>query len=622
MGGVFETKMVILPNVSPPNDPLGYTCRGVVSVSRSAFPAASSLVFRVERTSPDANHIAFNKEGIVILAPGAQHETEEQNYASSGQEASKFCSTGDLIDTWSWLRDDALQQSAEWTFEGIASATPILTVEITLLASSILTELTEVHFLLIVGPPGSATFWAQEVSLPVVGPAAGAAEFLCRGTVQVPRSSQYGTDQPNLIFQVQRISPDAPRIALREDSLVIQSVEEGAGTGAELRTASADGFQSSGDLIRGSYWCRSEGQFLEWTWEPIGEAQQLTEAAVNLNLLVTNTFNGGSGFSALVPVMIFDLSGNVVESGLVELINTFKPQFTRDSAGIGYGASGSYELKYPEIISCGFKLRLAWPAIAPQRAETESTETIRHFGGNENSALSAYVVGRHAEGKTGEPVQATASDILDSPQAYEGTTIRLQARFFGWAGGLIDYGPPVTRSDWIVADGGEYIYVTGDFPTGLSPGEAEDYGQWLVLVGTVRIKIESPDLVCPYIELQSVETMEEAGTQMLDEDDNGRTITMDVGNTLIVRLWGNPTTGYLWEYTQPLPGGILQPVGEVEFQSAAAPSGMVGVSGVFIFRFQILASGTVPLQLVYRRAWEEEAVESFSVTIITRAQKK
>jgi hypothetical protein len=85
----------------------------VVSISRSAFPAASSLVFRVERTSPDANHITFNKESIVILAPGAQHETEKQNYADSGQEASKFYSTGDLIDTWSWLRDDALQQSAE-----------------------------------------------------------------------------------------------------------------------------------------------------------------------------------------------------------------------------------------------------------------------------------------------------------------------------------------------------------------------------------------------------------------------------------------------------------------------------------------------------------------------------
>ncbi|MCK4682060.1 hypothetical protein KAT59_03420, partial [Candidatus Bipolaricaulota bacterium] len=69
IGGVFETKMVTLPNVSPPNDPLGYTCRGVVTISRSAFPAASTLVFRVERTSPDANHVAFNRESIIILVP-------------------------------------------------------------------------------------------------------------------------------------------------------------------------------------------------------------------------------------------------------------------------------------------------------------------------------------------------------------------------------------------------------------------------------------------------------------------------------------------------------------------------------------------------------------------------
>jgi inhibitor of cysteine peptidase len=86
-------------------------------------------------------------------------------------------------------------------------------------------------------------------------------------------------------------------------------------------------------------------------------------------------------------------------------------------------------------------------------------------------------------------------------------------------------------------------------------------------------------------------------------------------------LWGNPTTGYLWECTQTLIEGVLQLL-NVEFQSAAAPSGMVGMSGVFIFRFQILAPGTVPLQLVYHRPWEEEVVETFSVTIVAQAQKK
>ncbi|MCK4392450.1 protease inhibitor I42 family protein, partial [Candidatus Bipolaricaulota bacterium] len=465
MGGVLETQMVTLPNVSSPDDQLGYTCRGVVTIPRSTFPAAYTIVFKVERISYDDNHIAFNKGSLVILAPTAEAEA------------------------------------------------------------------------------------------------------------------------------------------------------------LTLKVASPSDFASTGDVILGTVWCRRPAHTLEWTWGPLSEGGSILEAAVNLNLLVTNTFDGGSGFSASVPVAVFDLSGKVVESGLVELVNTFKPRFTGDSGGIGYAASGAYELKYPEIISHGFKLRLAWPAIAPQGAENEPTGTTRYFGGNENSALLAYVVGRPAEEETGGPVQATVSDILASPQAYEGTTVRLEVRFFGWAGGLIDYGPPLTRSDWIVGADGWYIYVTGPTPEGLSPWDTEDYWKPLLLEGTVRTKLEPPARVCPYLEVQSVEALEEAGTRVLDEDDNGRTITMDVGNTLIVRLWGNPTTGYLWECTQTLIEGVLQLL-NVEFQSAAAPSGMVGVSGVFIFRFQILASGTVPLQLVYHRPWEEEAIETFSVTIVTQAQKR
>ena len=516
MGGVFLMQEVTLPNMLASNDPTGYTCRGRVIIPRytpEGLPtpglATGNLFIFVERISPLGPHVAFNKDSIVIVAPGAGHEIEGQNNVGSGQDASEFNSTGDLIDMWSWLRDDALQQSAEWTFEGIASVGPILTVEITLLGSSIVAGLTEVHFLLIVGPPGATTFWSQEVCLPVVGPAAGAAEFRCQGIVQVPRLSQYGTDQPNLIFHVQRVSSDSPRIAFQEGSVIVQAAQEEAALEAELRTVTADGFEANGDSILGTVWCRRPAHTLKWTWEPLAEGGPILDAAVNLNLLVTNTFNGGSGFNAVVPVTVFNLSGEVIESGLVELVNTFKPRFAGDSGGIGYAASGSYELKYPEMIVDGFRLRLSWPAIAPQGAENEPIGTTRHFGGNENSALLAYIVGYPAEGKIGEPVQTTVSDILASPQAYEGTTVRLEVRFFGWAGGLIDYAPPLTRSDWIVGDGGEYIYVTGDFPTGLSPGAAEDYGRWLVLVGTVRIKMESPDLVRPYLEVQSAVVMED-----------------------------------------------------------------------------------------------------------------
>ena len=109
---------------------------------------------------------------------------------------------------------------------------------------------------------------------------------------------------------------------------------------------------------------------------------------------------------------------------------------------------------------------------------------------------------------------------------------------------------------------------------------------------------------------------------MLDEADNGRAITMDIGNILMLRLAGNATTGYLWECMHPLTEGILQAVGEVEPQSEPAPSGMVGVSETFIFRFRILASGTVPLQFIYYRPWEEQAIETFSATIVVGDREK
>jgi len=67
MGGVFKTKVVTLPNVSPPNDPLGYTCQGQVTVDREFISGASTIVFRVERELAQDNHVAFKKDSIVLL---------------------------------------------------------------------------------------------------------------------------------------------------------------------------------------------------------------------------------------------------------------------------------------------------------------------------------------------------------------------------------------------------------------------------------------------------------------------------------------------------------------------------------------------------------------------------
>ncbi len=67
MGGVLKTLEVTLPNISPPNDPVGYTCNGLVTIPRNFITGATTFFFRIERINPDDNHLAFNQNSILLF---------------------------------------------------------------------------------------------------------------------------------------------------------------------------------------------------------------------------------------------------------------------------------------------------------------------------------------------------------------------------------------------------------------------------------------------------------------------------------------------------------------------------------------------------------------------------
>ncbi|BER91844.1 hypothetical protein [Atrimonas thermophila] len=76
MGGlIVGTKEVVLPNVSPPDDPVGYTCRGRVVIPRTNLENATAIWIRVHRfpgpflpgESPSTVHVAFRQESIILL---------------------------------------------------------------------------------------------------------------------------------------------------------------------------------------------------------------------------------------------------------------------------------------------------------------------------------------------------------------------------------------------------------------------------------------------------------------------------------------------------------------------------------------------------------------------------
>jgi len=100
--------------------------------------------------------------------------------------------------------------------------------------------------------------------------------------------------------------------------------------------------------------------------------------------------------------------------------------------------------------------------------------------------------------------------------------------------------------------------------------------------------------------------------------DSGQAISIGVNQEFIIALGSNPTTGYGWQESHDEAG--LELVGKTYEPGEKAKQGAVGaggVGGVELFRFKALKTGKTEITLVYKRPWEEKAIDQkvFTVTI-------
>jgi inhibitor of cysteine peptidase len=92
-----------------------------------------------------------------------------------------------------------------------------------------------------------------------------------------------------------------------------------------------------------------------------------------------------------------------------------------------------------------------------------------------------------------------------------------------------------------------------------------------------------------------------SSTMTVTDQNNGKTIDLAKGGTLVVELSSNPSTGYSWALTgDPAP---LKLVSSDYKQTDQA--GKMGAPGVQQFRLEATAPGSSALKLVYRRPWEK-----------------
>ncbi|MFA5148808.1 MAG: protease inhibitor I42 family protein [Candidatus Omnitrophota bacterium] len=100
----------------------------------------------------------------------------------------------------------------------------------------------------------------------------------------------------------------------------------------------------------------------------------------------------------------------------------------------------------------------------------------------------------------------------------------------------------------------------------------------------------------------------------LIERDSGKTIEMRTGNSILIELPGNPTTGYTWEVSSVDPS-ILHKLGDFKFSTN---SNVIGSPGKMALRFRVVGEGRTTLALAYRRSWEKNVApeKTFSVNVI------
>ena len=108
-------------------------------------------------------------------------------------------------------------------------------------------------------------------------------------------------------------------------------------------------------------------------------------------------------------------------------------------------------------------------------------------------------------------------------------------------------------------------------------------------------------------------------------DQNGDTISLALGQTLVVSLDGNATTGYVWERGR-VKKKVLSTDGDVTYTPTSAPTSLAtpqpGSGGVFTARITAVGLGQGYVKLVYDRPFEADAppIKTFTVLVLVTPQ--
>ena len=101
-----------------------------------------------------------------------------------------------------------------------------------------------------------------------------------------------------------------------------------------------------------------------------------------------------------------------------------------------------------------------------------------------------------------------------------------------------------------------------------------------------------------------------------DQTDNGKQVTLSLGQVLAIRLPENPTTGYGWAVDEPRSPDKHTNVVTLESTNfTMEPTAGVGGGGVRTFMFKVVQIGVMQLHLKLWHRWEQDIIDRFNLVV-------
>jgi len=102
----------------------------------------------------------------------------------------------------------------------------------------------------------------------------------------------------------------------------------------------------------------------------------------------------------------------------------------------------------------------------------------------------------------------------------------------------------------------------------------------------------------------------------VDSSYSGKQVELSVGQSLVVTLESNATTGYSWVLVQNSDDSVLSKTGK---EYVAPQTTLLGAGGQEEWTFKALKKGTSTISMGYSRPWESTPpVETFDLTIVVK----